>query len=82
MSEAIFFECRWRLLAGETLVGVQANLGEFLGRGEEFIGLFGEHLVQGSEADLTIEEVLELAPVGLLGIQAERVLVGAFEGRL
>ena len=70
-----------QLLAGEALVGVQADLGEFLGLGEEFVGALREQLVQGREADLSLQEVLELAPVGLLRVEGERVLVRAFESR-
>ena len=54
------------LLPGEAGVGAIADFGEFLGQGQELLGLVGEQLVQGSETYLTFQEVLELGPVGLL----------------
>ena len=70
------------LLAGEFLVGVIAHLGEFFGLGQKFVGVLGEELLQGSKADLTLEEVLELAPVGFLAVEAERVLTLLLESRV
>ena len=62
---------RWErlLLPGEAGVGAIADFGEFLGEGQEFLSLVGEQLVQGSETNLTLQEVLELGPVRLLGIE-------------
>ena len=67
------------LFVGETLVGVQADFGEFLGLVEEFLGALGEELEEGCETHLAFEEVLELGPVGFLAVEGERVLVRAFE---
>ena len=53
-----------------------------LGGGEEFVGLLRELLCYGSEADLTLEVVLELIPLWLFGVELERVLAFGFEFRI
>ena len=54
-------------------VGLVADLGHLLGFGEEFLGLVGISLLDAEVADLAEEEVVELAPVGLLGVEDEYV---------
>ena len=62
------------LLPGEAGVGAVAYLGELFGEVQEFLGPVGEELEEGSEADFTLEEGLELRPVRLLRVKGERVL--------
>lgn len=57
-----------------------SQLHKLLGLGEEFLGLFGECLQQDVVADLTHDELLELAPVGLFVVQVEAVLTGLVLG--
>ena len=61
-------------------VGLVADLGHLLGFGEEFLGLVGISLLDAEVAYLAEEEVVELAPVGLLGVEAEGVLAFFDEG--
>ena len=61
-------------------VGLVADLGHLLGFGEEFLGLVGISLLDREVADLAEQEVVELAPVWLLGVEAERVLAFLDEG--
>ena len=67
---------------GELLIAFVAQFGISLGGDEEFFGLLGEGLHQRVVADLAHDEVAELAPVGLLGIQVEAVLALLFFGRI
>ena len=60
-------------------VGLVAQLGHLLGFGEEFLGLVGIGLLDGEVADLAEQEVVEVGPIGLLGVERERVL--AFLGQ-
>ena len=62
------------MLQGQTLVGLVADLCELLGLVEEFLSDVGEALHQGAVAHLAFDEVLELAPVGLLAVEGERIL--------
>ena len=50
-------------------VGLVAELGHLLGLGEEFLGLVGIGLLDGEVADLAEQEVVEVCPVGLLGVE-------------
>ena len=65
---------------GQGFVALVAPLGVLLGGDEEFFGLLGEGLHQGVVAHLAHDEVAELAPVGLLGVEVEAVLAGLFLG--
>ena len=53
-----------------------------MGGGEELVGLFRELLCYGSEADFTLEVVLELIPLRLFGVERERVLAFCLEFRI
>ena len=64
----------------ELLITLISNLGIALRGDEEFFGLLGEGLHQRVVADLAHNEVAELAPVGLLGIQVEAILAFFFLG--
>ena len=64
----------------EFLVAFVAQLGIALGGDEEFFGLLGEGLHQRVVAHLAHDEVAELAPVGLLGVEVEAVLASVFLG--
>ena len=61
-------------------VALIANLGHLLGLGEELLGFVGISLLDGKIANLAEQEVVELTPVGLLGVEAERVLAFLDEG--
>ncbi len=56
------------------LVSFLSQLSELLGLCKQFLGLFGEGLQQAVVTDLTHDELLELAPVGLFVVQVEAVL--------
>ena len=58
----------------QLLVAFIAELGELLGLGEQLLGLLGEGLHERVVTHLTHDELLEVGPVGLLGIQMEAVL--------
>ena len=58
-------------------VALVTPLSVLLSGGEELVGLFRELLCYGSEADLTLEVVLELIPLRLFAIPPERVLPSA-----
>ena len=60
-------------------VGLVAELGHLLRLGEEFLGLVGVGLLDGEIADLAEQEVVEVCPVRLLGVEREWVL--AFLGQ-
>ena len=59
-----------------------SQLHKLLGLGEEFLGLFGECLQQDVVADLTHDELLEFAPVGLFAVQMGVVLTVLFLGEV
>ena len=63
-------------------VALVAPLSVLLGGGEELVGLLRELLCYGSEADLTLEVVLELIPLRLFGVELERVLAFCLEFRI
>ena len=62
------------MLQGQTLVGLVADLGVLLGLVEELLSCLGEALHQRTVADLTFDELLELAPVRLLAVEGEGIL--------
>ena len=64
----------------QLLVAFVAELGELLGLGEQFLGLLGEGLHERVVTYLTHDELLEVGPVGFLGIQVEAVLAFVFLG--
>ena len=64
------------------LVALVAQFGVALGGDEEFFGFLGEGLHQRVVTHLAHNEVAELAPVGLLGVEVEAVLAGVFLGRV
>ncbi len=74
--------CLRLLFASQTDVGAVADLGELFGQAEEFGCLLREELVEGSETNLTLQEVLELGPVWFLGIEGERILAFSLESRI
>ena len=83
MTSHSFFEyVSGTLLAGEAGVGAVTYFGEFLGEAQELLGSVREQLVKGCETNLSLEEVLELAPVRLLRIERERILVRALKLRV
>ena len=62
------------LLLGETAVVVVTPLSVCLGGCEEFGSFGGILLHYGSVAYLTLEEVVELIPLRLFGVERERIL--------
>ena len=74
--------CLRLLFASQTDIGAVADLGELFGQAEEFGSLLWEELVEGSETNLTLQEVLEFGPVWLLGIESERILAFCLESRI
>ena len=71
----------WRLLhLAQFLVAFVAQFGVALRGDEELFGLLGEGLHQRVVAHLAHDEVAELAPVGLLGVEVEAVLASLFLG--
>ena len=62
------------------LVAFVAESGKLLGLGEQLLGLLWEGLQQRVVTNLTQDEVLELAPVGLLRVEVEAVLASLFLG--
>lgn len=81
MTGHSFFEyVSGTLLAGEAGVGAVTYFGEFLGEAQELLGSVREQLVKGCETNLSLEEVLELGPVWLLGVESERILSFGLEG--
>ena len=71
-----------RLHFGEFLVALVAQFGIALCGDEEFFGFLGEGLHQGVVADLAHDEVAELAPDGLLGVEVEAILAFLFLSRI
>ena len=63
-------------------VGFVTPLCILLSGGEELVCLFRELLCYGSEADFTLEVVLELIPLRLFGVELERVLAFCLSLRL
>ena len=61
-------------------VGLVAELSHLLSLGEEFLGLVGISLLDGEVTNLAHEEVVEVLPVGLLRVEAERILAFFDEG--
>ena len=53
-----------------------------LGLCKQFLGFFREGLQQAVVTDLTHDELLEVAPVGLFAVQVEAVLTSFVLGRL
>ena len=63
-------------------VGFVTPLSVLLSGGEELVCLFRELLCYRSEANLTLEVVLELIPLRLFGVERERVLAFCLEFRI
>ena len=55
-------------------VGLVAELSHALSLGEELLGLVGISLLDGEVTNLAEQEVVEVLPVRLLGVERERVL--------
>ena len=69
-------------LFSQSLVSLETYLGELLCLLEELLGAVWIHLVERSESNLSLEEVLELAPVWFLAVESERILVCSLERRV
>ena len=61
-------------------VGLVADLGHLLGLGEEFLSLVRISLLNREVTNLTEQEVVEVLPVGLLGVERERILAFLSQG--
>ena len=75
---AFIVVCCYALLS-KSLVCFETYLSELFCLLEELLSAVWIHLVEGCETNLTLEEVLELAPVWLLAVESEWVLVCALE---
>ena len=79
---AVFFVVLKPLFSGKTFVGFEAHLCELFGFLQKFFCAVGEELVKGREPHFAFQEVLEFGPVGFFAVEAERILVCAFEDRV
>ena len=64
----------------QLLIPFVSQFRELLGLGEQLLGFLREGLQQAVVADLALDELLEVGPVGFLAVQVETVLAGLVIG--